>query len=326
MRNAHNLFEVPFSPGYFVSNDTPAVVYRRVYEGVNSHMEPYEPLERDVVPGDDSYDFPGNGVVRLSELMMRTFYGDVHFPIYVQDQNKGLKSFSYLIPRCEQFDADTLAFQTTIEEEKVHFRRIPNYSDYYISDTGVVYSRRQSTIMKWSLNKDHHWVVCPTRNDGTKVPARIDRLVYAAWINPNITSADFIVHRDGLWYNVNWANLDITSREKLHEERVRAKALNPDPPKRAYTRIDSQAVHTICQMLVDRKSNAEIAEALSIDYKTKAPKVNTTVYNILHGKSFVDISRQYDFGDLGKTTERRYAPKKPKEEVNSDEYDSGQDG
>ena len=71
---------------------------------------------------------------------------------------------------------------TTLSINWQTFRQIPNYSAYYVSDTGEIYSTITNKILRNQIDR-HGYHVVNIKNDlGEKKTVRVHRVLLQAWI------------------------------------------------------------------------------------------------------------------------------------------------
>ena len=172
-------------------------------------------------------------------------------------------------------------------EEMEYFKRIPRFSQYLISPTGLIYNKERYKFLHRTYNHHNYLVATLTDDNGFRSPRKIHRLVYAAFIGP-ISDGMTIDHID----NVRWHN-DPRNLRALHraDNTLRAYSSNGSYTDISWSR---PILERICKGISEGKGAPDIARSINFDanrYDIKS--LNDLIFNIRIGKIYQDIMLQY---------------------------------
>lgn len=105
------------------------------------------------------------------------------------------------------------------------WKKHPNFSKYYISSLGRVWSEHKQKIMQPFKQNSGYYQIQIVDDNGKSTRFLLHRLVALVWI-PNIFSKPYVNHKDGVKTNNDVSNLEwVTNSENITHARVTG--LNP---------------------------------------------------------------------------------------------------
>lgn len=224
----------------------------------------------EIIPYSKQKFFHENKTYYILELFNLTFYGSK-------------KRFEFNeIKKLNDIDA---------EINNIKFRKIYKELDnYYISETGLIYSTNINGLMKHIIDEDgYHRITLYGKRKGRDIG--IHRLVYSTWIG-EIPDGYVIDHKDNLKWNNDVKNL--STMTVLENTR---KAANDGLMCHRFHWTD-KIVEEVCKLMQENISVQEIAAKFNIypedkkDYK----HFRNQLYHIRKGdRAWKDISSKYDF-------------------------------
>ena len=159
-------------------------------------------------------------IVPIKVLYVMTFIGYAPFEIY----NDG-HTYTYKIPA----DMNTIDDDTLIMNGE-YFKRIPGFSNYFISLKGVVFNRKRFKFMIRSYTDEGIARVSMTDDYGNRAPRRLYKLMYVTFVG-RIPCNMQVYHKDGRQWNHHPDNLKIAEAPNLAHLKDE-KDIFSDPPER----------------------------------------------------------------------------------------------
>lgn len=166
------------------------------------------------------------------------------------------------------------------------FKRIPNFSSYYINKYGLIYSKKSDCFIKHKLDHmtyGYHQVQL-VRDDKIKKYMKIHRLVFSTWYDTEINENDVINHKDLNKGNNYYKNLEKTNA--LGNTRH----ANINGARNDVWNIDT--VYDVCSLLNNNVSPKDILSILNIPAE-KYSSLVSLCYRIKIGQSYKDISIKF---------------------------------
>jgi DNA endonuclease I-hmuI len=178
-----------------------------------------------------------------------------------------------------------------IEINGVKFRKIyRELDDYYISETGLLYSTNIPWLMKHIIDEDgYHRITLYGKRKGRDIG--IHRLVYSTWVG-EIPDGYVIDHKD----NIKWNN-DVKNLSAMTVLENTRKAANDGLMCHKFHWTD-KIVEEVCKLMQDNISVQEIAAKFNVYPEDKKDYKNfrNQLYHIRKGdRGWKDISCKYDF-------------------------------
>ena len=191
---------------------------------------------------------------------------------------------TYQISEDEYFLGDN----DTRPEEAEYFKRIPGFSQYLISPTGLIYNIERYKFLHRTYNHGNYLVATLTDDTGFRSPRKVHRLVYAAFVGP-IDESMTIDHIDGVRWNNDPRNLRVL---RVANNTIRGQT------NRSFTEInwDPEDIDIICEKISEGKQTHEILKAF--DYNKYRGSYNNgplvdLIFNIRTGKAYKDTMLKY---------------------------------
>ena len=170
-----------------------------------------------------------------------------------------------------------------MESFKEIFKKIPNYSNYSISNTGIVRNDKRGKNLQYNILKNGYARVDLCNTFGTK-HFSVHRLVADLFIE-NIENKSCVNHIDGNKVNNRVNNLEwCTERENtLHAINTGLFPIAEDHPN---SKLTNEEVRIIPLMFMLGGSRRSIAESLKVD--------KATISNILAKKTYASLNINID--------------------------------
>ena len=226
-----------------------------------------------------------NGIL-VARLVLETFYGPFDAQPGYRDHNErncDFRNLYYKIDSFVQIDDNVWLINDTV------FKRIPNYSKYLISLTGVVFGLVRSNFIAYSFNHNHYTTATITDDAGYRAPVKVHRMVYRTYVG-EIPQMFTIDHKDERKYHNECQNLIPMGAG----DNARKSAKHYVGLKRTYTDND---IREICIMLERGNSFDEIAERFGMADPLEIQSLRRMIFKMIRGS--VDgkrtaIINQYD--------------------------------
>jgi hypothetical protein len=170
---------------------------------------------------------------------------------------------------------------------------IPGLYDYYlVSNYGRIFNKYSNSFLSIQIGTDGYYQVNLSGSFGSKL-MRINRLVMMGF-NPIINSDNFVVnHLDGNPKNNYIGNLEWATRSRNTKHAYDIGLMNKGE-NGSTAIISNETTAKICQLLETNMTFEEIVKNVG-----NGATINI-VQNILHGTSWVDISKNYTFRKMRK--------------------------
>jgi len=217
---------------------------------------------------------------QLATIMAYTFCGQFIFDILYKDgndNNVSRKNIYYLIPN---------NFEQNIEA--YGFRKINNFSRYYITKNGVIYSKSKRIILHHKIKKGGYHIISLYDDNNIRYTIFIHRLVYYTWSNNEIKNEYHINHLDGRPWNNWFDNLEETTplentRHAINIIKTRKNLWNNDE------------IELICKLLENGALPKEIYNKFS-NKNISLSTIKELCHHLVYGTKFwKDISSKYNF-------------------------------
>ena len=158
------------------------------------------------------------------------------------------------------------------------------FPNYIAVKSGDIYSMKTYKFLKKATNKDTGYYIVTLCNDsGHRIGESVHRLIALAFL-PNPENKPQVNHIDGVKINNSVDNLEWCT---VSENAIHAWNTGLKPLVLSTRSTDNDTIHTICKMICDNFTNAEIIR------KTNASQ--SIVASMRHGDIYTDITSQYDF-------------------------------
>lgn len=159
-------------------------------------------------------------------------------------------------------------------------------TDYYVLDSGEVYSTKHNKFKKIKPQKQKHgYMLVHLHVNNKSVYKWLHRMVAETFI-PNPENKPEVNHKDGDKENNDVSNLEWnTSKENIdHAFENELRKCGEDS---SHAKITNDDARKICELLVENKKTMnEIAKEVGCSV--------TTVFNIKKKKNWLDVSKDYD--------------------------------
>jgi len=116
-------------------------------------------------------------VVDLIKLTLSIFVGIIDLPVKYKKTLTGYRQLNYIFDQKYIIKHDD---HITILDKV--FRPIPNFTNYYISEDGMIYSTKMKAFLKKSFNKVGYLRLSLTNDDGVYLDRLVHQLVYETYI------------------------------------------------------------------------------------------------------------------------------------------------
>ena len=226
-------------------------------------------------------------------LILITFIGDMPSEITIRYTKGNPCGFpDYQITQFDQLSDNEFML------DGVLFRRIPDFDNYIISTSGIVYSLLRKQFVRHTYNHAGYQVVPIVRNDNYRAPQKVHRLVYSTYIG-NLVEGLVIDHIDGVRYHNNITNLQqITDHENVRKAFYEGAAKDS-------SRWDLATIHKICELLELGYSNSSIAAEIGYDYNNGRKSFNHLLFRLRNGAAYTDVTSMYDFTKYNSAINRK---------------------
>lgn len=201
------------------------------------------------------------------------------------------KAISYIIDEIITISDSELLINGNI------FKKIENYSRFYISEYGVIYSTIINTFRKYNTSQDY-LIINIVNDDGESTDKYIHHLVYETYIGER-TPKMTIHHRDERKWNNYVKNLkEVTYTENTFEAR---RAIS-----NSYSTIFThhgatwapETLDWMCDQMANyNRSTSEICDMLGVTYERDRSRVICLLSGLRRGKVNTYISSKYDFSN-----------------------------
>lgn len=172
-------------------------------------------------------------------------------------------------------------------EEMEYFKRIPGFSQYLISPTGLVYNKERYKFLRRTYDHAGYFVTTLVDDNGFRAPRKVHRLTYVTFVGP-ISDNMTIDHIDRLKWNNDPRNLRALYRA---DNKLKAPINDGKYTDVAWTPFQ---VNRVCKCISEGKSMEEIGR--SINYDTSRynwDSLKDLVLNIRTGDIYQDVMLQY---------------------------------
>lgn len=156
----------------------------------------------------------------------------------------------------------------------IEFRRIPSFSSYFISGSGLVYCTMYKKILRPKLSRYGYYLISIVNDFHARKTVALQRLVFSAW-NGDLIEGMVIDHIDGKKWNNHFTNLDQVSSL----ENTRRAILNGQITHTIWSKSE---IEEICEYLKSEMSYEKI-------FKNYEDKCSLTSFkylcsNLVHNK------------------------------------------
>lgn len=186
------------------------------------------------------------------QLLWKLFIGDLLGKIDYKDGNETNLNLYNL--------TTDLEIRTISDSEilinDVYFRKIPNFSKYYISQSGTVFSTKKRLLVIRSINHANYLTVSLVDDNGFRSPRKVHRLVYSTYCG-ELSSDLEIDHQDFNRHNCNYTNLRQVStfENQYHVQNI----------KRHNQKLTIFEIESICKAISLGYTDDEALTYLSVD-------------------------------------------------------------
>lgn len=233
----------------------------------------------------------------VDRLLVWTYVGRLDLDIYERvplkpDEPMIASNYSYIMKSLRPLCAirDQMLY---ILNERYLFITIPGYSNYIINESGVIISIAYQPIFMHRGYINDYQAIELANNTGRRERLFIHRLVYMSWVGP-IPKDLQVDHFDNCRWHNHYTNLQLlTRRDNMRKGFMDKRATE-------HTGWSDDEIRDICQMMVDGKSNREIAQKYSVPFETRNEVRNFTDFlgRIKRGICFVEIAADFNFDDV----------------------------
>lgn len=277
------MISIPYSRFYFIDKNGNVVKNKKVeeYEKINIPDPVYE-NEYVYIMTNSSY----ISKYKIVDLIIHSFYG--------------IGDFEFIIEKGKRDLLDRIKFKINpifINDEKILinnivFKKIANFSGYYISKSSIIYSIKSNKFIRHKLDRVYGYhqasLIC---DNGRNTFIRIHRYVFFTWNdNTEYSRKLFINHKDGNKGNNDLSNLEESS--PIHNTRH---AIYNGLKKGVWTLDEAEKVAFLLEKGTDLKT---IYNSLKTDKSYKS-FVNLC-YGMRKGRYFKDIVSKYKIGESSK--------------------------
>lgn len=217
----------------------------------------------------------------LPKVLLIAWTGDIDLEVQCKDEyDPNSRNTSYRIN-----DEDLVISDNCICIKEIEFKKISNYSNYYISNSGMVFDLNNRMFVSHKLNGDSYHTVCLFKNGKFKTPT-IHRLVYNTFVGeiPEGMELDHLYSksRNGV------DDVEIVT----HQENIR-RAQKAGCYKGNYTEED---VIEICELLQAGHQAFKICNMKGL-YKGDPDydRFLSFIYHIRNKETWKDVSDKYNF-------------------------------
>jgi transposase-like protein len=160
------------------------------------------------------------------------------------------------------------------------------FGDYCVTENGDIYSRKSNRYLNLQYN-DNGYVCVSLRMQGKTKALKVHRLVGFTYLKDSYFEGAHINHKDGNKANNHYSNLEWVDRVENMRHAHRTGLIVAKP-----CTLSDDVVECVCRML---------QEGVSISQTAKRNNVHReSVYQIIRGGVFKDISSKYDLSKINK--------------------------
>ena len=224
----------------------------------------------------------------LIDLMAKNFIGySTLKAIKINDNSDySIDNITYGYSKIYQSD-DSIILDSDV------FKRIPNYSRYFISSLGTVIFLMNGFIRFARITSSKGYPTVTIYNDsGIQKKCKIHRLVFNTWNGGLIDKNDIIDHIDNVKYHSYLSNL-----QKCDVLYNTQKAIDDNLKQSPFTRDEHDK---ILKLYISGNSPLSIAKILFPDKDPKLmnKKIQYLIYSSKSGLGHADIKEKYKLGDI----------------------------
>lgn len=223
---------------------------------------------------------------RVDDLICRTYYGPIGFPVEYKD--KDIKNCCFDNLRYEITSYDEIDEFIYLNKVAIPFKLIPGSNREYISPNGVVYSYYKMGFKPHNItDNDYHKI--SVNCDGVNHPYA-HRIVYRTWVG-EIGEKLVIDHVDGRKWNNSILNLEmVTSGE--NNQRAFSTGLKD-------LTWSKEIIHVLCRMIEKNYRIQDMYNILGVadDDKDGKFQITALINKILYGEVHRDISSLYNLSE-----------------------------
>lgn len=173
------------------------------------------------------------------------------------------------------------------------FKRIPGFSQYFISPSGLIYNAERFKFLHRTYNHNNYIVATLTDDTGYRAPRKVHRLVYITYKGP-IPDGIQVDHIDRVRWNNHISNLQLLNyKDNLIKSHSDNSLFIPSASEKIDYDWDLNEVEKICEMISNGISTPVIATELGkVSYRDRT-SIYDLIYNIKTGKAYSDIMLKY---------------------------------
>lgn len=235
------------------------------------------------------YDFESKEIINkkfntktLAKIMTTTFCGVINLDIDHRDGdilNIERSNLYYKIPK--KFNENL---------ELYGFKQIKNYSRYYITKSGVIYSTIKNKILHHKIKVGGYHLISLYNDDGVRDTIFIHRLLYYNWVSDiSIINNYHINHYDGRPWNNELVNLEETTPVENIQHAMNIIKTRP----KAWDELE---IREICEMLEKGVSARDIYQIIKTSKNISLNSIKELCHHLVYGTKFwIHVSKDYDF-------------------------------
>ena len=225
-----------------------------------------------------------NTLIPVSNIVWNMFIGEYIGDIqYIDDNylNCSIKNLTV--------DINVIIDESDLIINGIRFKPIPDYSNYFISEHGTVYSLNRNKFIVRTFNWRNYPTVAIVDNSGYRSPKKVHRLVYLTYCG-KLDDSLVIDHKDNNKQNPYYKNLQQISQKENYEKGISSGA--------TYSRWSNQEIEIICKSLEDDISTEEIMTKLGYPITYEYYRDFTMIIHLIRKKGYYkSISSKYDIPD-----------------------------
>ena len=225
-----------------------------------------------------------NTLIPVSNIIWNMFIGEYIGDIQYIDDNHLNCSIKNLT-----VDINVIIDKSDLIINGIRFKPIPDYSNYFISEHGTVYSLNRNKFIVRTFNWRNYPTVAIVDNSGYRSPKKVHRLVYLTYCG-KLDNSLVVDHKDDNKQNPYYKNLQQISQKENYEKGISSGA--------TYSRWSNQEIEIICKSLEDDISTEEIMTKLGYPITYEYYRDFTMIIHLIRKKGYYkSISSKYDIPD-----------------------------
>ena len=175
-------------------------------------------------------------------------------------------------------------------------RDIPGFSNYGITETGVVFNKNRNKIITPHTLRDGYIEVRLVDDSGKRVAKRLNRLVASVYLeNDDPENKTEVDHLNGDIKNNGKDNLEWVTPEENNRRKIEGRKDKDKKMKETNNKLSRENVKEICRMLEDGTNFDDIVNYAQTNGNFTNENARRNVYKIKNRKSWQDISINYKF-------------------------------